>query len=645
MGRLTVVKRQVVRGATGAPGVNAVPADEFIADRVATPGSETRTALDDDFAAKSTQLTVEAGRLSAADLEATFADQATQNTVETGRLSEDTLGQTFAARSTQDTVEAGRLHDDVLTNRFQIPSIYIGANQMVAATGSPSNSPSNSHVPVWRLDSATDESVAFSVKVPKAWATYDVKAIGHNGGAGSGVVRLKCLYGSYADGDDVTVNTDVNAVTFTVSAQNIRQTVKIHAIDPSDHTRTQVFRVLRDADDASDTLGNDWFLSGVELVATEFTIFEPELTEDPDDLDGQAFVQAHNAFLDGLQVWWSSIPPDSDAEDLDFKYYPGTDYASMNSDYVDSTWDLGDKWYTLWGSRFNYGTAFNTKPNILPSPQINSGSRECRSVFTTRQKAEAALKSQIRHLCGLSSGTVQAPWIAAGGIAGDLIAEQDLRDNPETYFTTAWTHDSTTYMVMVDKVLLPTALLGDGPNPSNTKGIRLDYEVQDDRTEAQTTALITDVAGVLHTAGYELSLFTNALNAPSLPKSGIGANLPTLFGLADKMVVWIWGSNAEGSVAASYDNQIATLGTLTTPDWAKIWLFFEIAPDGGFGGNGQGTTIADAEFAYDKLHEPGTDHPTGVEFWRRTAAMGGSQDRLVNRKVSMVCFGTETPPS
>jgi hypothetical protein len=97
----------------------------------------------------------------------------------------------------------------------------------------------------------------------------------------------------------------------------------------------------------------------------------------------------------------------------------------------------------------------------------------------------------------------------------------------------------------------------------------------------------------------------------------------------------MWSENPDGDFQASWDAQMAVLGSLTTPDWAKIILMFEIGSD-------DSTTLADAEWVYDKLHEGGTDHPTFVEFWRRGAQLGGARNRLVNQKIEMICFGTIT---
>jgi len=61
--------------------------DQAVANLVNNAQSKIRIALDKTYANKTTQTTVETGRLSSESLNTTFANKATQDTVETGRLS------------------------------------------------------------------------------------------------------------------------------------------------------------------------------------------------------------------------------------------------------------------------------------------------------------------------------------------------------------------------------------------------------------------------------------------------------------------------------------------------------------------------------------------------------------------------------
>lgn len=635
MGRLTVVKREVVRGATGAPGVNAVPADAFIADRVATPGSETRTALDDDFAAKSTQLEVEAGRLSVSELDETYASAATQDTVETGRLSTDTLGETYAARSVQDAVELGRLNDAVLTGRFGIPLLWIGAEQMWAGQGTPTAATIASFTSTWRFNASVDQGAIFSRRLPKEWLTFDVYAVGANGGAGTGAVRIVGQWkNSDRDGELFTGGLSAGSGGVqTVGLEHVQMSIKVRSGLLNDPTARHHFRIYRTPTDAADTLANDWELAGVLLVPTAFAQIEPELPEEPPSLEGRTFTQAHNALLD-IQVHHQAGPPVDDTDDEEYKFFPGTDYSSRQIGISTSTFS-GGKWGSIWDNRWNYGDAHSKKPNLTVQPVVMIGSRQARTVFTTQALAQAATRAQIRHYLGFSTGDIQSVWTAAGGLVGNIITDTQFRTTPETYCTTEFSDGGEVYMVATDYVVLPAFQFD-----ASFDGVFLDYEPHDTRTPAETTAHISAITADCHAQGYQLFLYTNPLNGNAMPYNGIDAtNLPTLLDTVDFITVLLWAGNDEGSIAASYAAQIAMFGTITTPEWAKIAITFELGPDS------SGTTMADAEWVYDKMHEPGTTHPTTVVVWRNGAVHGGSPSRLLNKRLSMLLFGTDNPPT
>jgi hypothetical protein len=163
--------------------------------------------------------------------------------------------------------------------------------------------------------------------------------------------------------------------------------------------------------------------------------------------------------------------------------------------------------------------------------------------------------------------------------------------------------------------------------------------VQDDRTEAQTTAHLTQIATELQAEGYELMLYLNTLTANGLTHEGLSeANLTTVLAAVDYMTLLLWAGNTDGSIPASYDAMIDMLDPpLTAGEYAKLWPVFQLGTD-------SDTTLADAAWLHDLLHAAGTDHPTRVMFWRSDNDPGGSPDRIYNKKISQVCFGTDYPP-
>jgi hypothetical protein len=403
----------------------------------------------------------------------------------------------------------------------------------------------------------------------------------------------------------------------------------------NDATKPHLIRVRRDATHADDTLSGDWGLLGVELVPKTFVTFQPSVPAPPEDFSVQAFTEAMNDSLGGLRVWHQTNPPVDDTDDESFKYFPGTDFASRQVQLSTSTWTGGDKWVVMWDNRCNYGDAWVKDPNPVVQPRVMIGTRLAYSTFSTREMAMAATRTQIRYVLGMTQTEYEQPWVDAGGDPGDIISDATFRASPETYCTTPFTYRGITYEVSTDIVVLHPFQMGAGE-----RGIMLDYEAHDTRSVADTTAHVQAIAADCATAGKELAFYTNPLNSDIQPYSGLDAtNYPTLLDACDFFTVLLWAGAAEPTIQEAWDNQIALLGTMTTADWAKIAIIFELGTDA------TGTTLEDAEWVHDKLTEAGTDHPTNVIFWIHGTQHGGSLDRLTNKKISMVCFGTESPPS
>lgn len=536
-----------------------------------------------------------------------------------------------ADKSVQVLVEAGRLADEVLSARFQQSRIVIPATQMVAATGTPTMSLRGAFWPTWLLDANVAASVACMVTVPASWAKFDVIVRGMNGGAGAGDVRLRTLHMAHADGEDVTTGSTTANVTVTAGAQNVRQSATARTGLTADSTKTNIIRVERVAADAADTLTNVYAISAIELVATSFVTFVPTPPVEPEAtaVGANFFTKASNADLAGLRVFQQAPPPADDTIDATYPYWPVTD-AATSQNFATSTWAGGNRWSFLWSDRRNYGDAWNKKPNQLPAPVVKIGTQECRAVFTTIARANAATQAKIRFMLGNDAATYQAPWIAAGGSAGDFVTDAAFRANPATYCTTDFAYGSATYKVMVDKVLLPAPRFVDGNRPDLQPGVVLDYEVGDSRTTTETTNFINAVAADVHAAGRQLFLLFNPLNNVNQLYHGYSAaNLPAILAAADFLTLTLWSGNPDGSLSASYANQLALLGGgLSAADYAKLVINFEL-------GN-PGTSLADAQWVHDKLREAGTSHPGKVMFWRNFAAVGGPGTTLTNQKIAAV---------
>jgi hypothetical protein len=270
------------------------------------------------------------------------------------------------------------------------------------------------------------------------------------------------------------------------------------------------------------------------------------------------------------------------------------------------------------------------------------------------------------------------PWLRiAGTSAGDFVFYSQLSANPAAYFTGTFAvanqRSTTTYSIMTDRPWLPSApVTRSNPNglyqrafmmPAEPKyqaapGIALDYEVADGRTTGVgasandpngalnfIAALHDDIHATADSRGRaqtpgQLVLFTDALNAPSMAASGLDAsNLYTICqSHVDLMSVQLFGDNREGSIPASYADQIGVLkagalkaGGKAGIPYSKLFLTFDVA----------GAKPGDALFAHQLLSQGAASSPASapstVWFWNDGAAACSS---AANAQISTVLQGT-----
>lgn len=378
-------------------------------------------------------------------------------------------------------------------------------------------------------------------------------------------------------------------------------------------------------------------------------------TDDPvipnDPTDGLPFFQQlHNSRLNGTRVFQIAPPPRDNSTDTlsKFKFWPATDIATSSTKAItDSTWTGGNKWFFAWSNRSSGATAWNKKPNPLTPPTVkilpkaDEGVTDCRAVFTTVERANAATRVQIRFALGMSRAEYMQPWLSLPGTSvNDFVTDSNFRtdaDNPVTgvrgnvpkkYCTTLTQWLGVDYTVMTDKVLLPPASMS---GSAQHTGVVLDYEVGDSRSPGVTEAFIKAVAADVHSKNKKLILMTNPLNAPTQPHHGLtGTNLPRILDVVDYITVFAWSGNEEGSIPESYKNQLALLGPLNKSDYKKLIIFFELGVPG--------TTTDDAKWVYKKLHEPGQTHPTAIMFWRYWAEQGDPTATHTNQKINLSLF-------
>lgn len=344
-------------------------------------------------------------------------------------------------------------------------------------------------------------------------------------------------------------------------------------------------------------------------------------------LTANCFGKADNARLDGLRVFRIAVPPADDTVDATYTHWPLTD-ATTRADFSASTWS-GNKWHYVWSNRATTGP--NHNPNPIPPPVVTYLGKECRTQYSSIALANAATQGFIRYTLGRSD--YADPWVDAGGAASDFVPYSDYTTNPAAYFTTPVTFNGHDYQVSTDVPLLPAFRLVD-VHPA-TPGVFLDYEVADRRSTAESTAFVQDIADDLHDAGRQLFLFTDPLNGPSQPNTGLtSANLPALsrdyIDILGVYLVRLSGQTVD--FQQSYDDQIDVLrgpSGAETVAYDRLSVVFDVDTN---------STSADATIVHSILTDP-DPHPTVLTFFSDPVA-GGACGSALNDKIAIACFGT-----
>jgi hypothetical protein len=264
-------------------------------------------------------------------------------------------------------------------------------------------------------------------------------------------------------------------------------------------------------------------------------------------------------------------------------------------------------YYFQWANRSNArltnaaGAVVQRKANLQPS---FAGKRQQRSAFTSVAHANACTLAQTASVLGLPQ---QAKTFAAA-VSIHLASELQQPDRAP--------------LGPPDTCLLPMGRL-----PHGRSGVLLDYEVQDGRSDRDTTAFLTQWAQLVHSAGRPAMLLLNPMDAPTQAYTGVSkANAHTIVGLFDLTTILLWSQNPQHSVAASYAAQRAMIAAGGPFNGSRILIDFELAS----------TTVADAQFVRRAIL---ADHLAGVYLWRNEAKVGGDCASEVNAKIAAIAFG------
>ncbi len=352
-------------------------------------------------------------------------------------------------------------------------------------------------------------------------------------------------------------------------------------------------------------------------------------------MTGHCFTKADNARLT-FRVFASAAPPGNDnVTNVTYPHWPATNYSASRAVLTTSTYSEPGHGRELfvWANRRNFGDGnFNRKPNDAPGGGIESSEGyECRATFTSIGLANAATRISLRYILGIDYSGIVA---SHPNLTVYTFAEWNDPARRDAIFDEVSVHGGVAYKTGRNIVLLMEPM-----DASKLTGVKIDYEPQDNRTSAQTDAILALLLKDIHGAGKEAFLLVNPYNQPGAVKSGI-----TVDGLAavleswDWLTLWLHTENVAGSIRAAYDAQVAMLpDNMTAEQWAKIVLRFELGGDPDAAD--PGTTLEDAAWVYAKLTEPGDRHPAALQLHRSLAEAGGVCDSYTNQKIALAVFG------
>jgi len=285
-------------------------------------------------------------------------------------------------------------------------------------------------------------------------------------------------------------------------------------------------------------------------------------------------------------------PPPAHDGAKDYAFYPASSVATMNIEALLRSKSAVKKYYWQWA---NHGPRKIPKGNLVPS---TFQSRSVKAFFSSHAAADACTLAQTAAVLGLRDA-----------------AKKYLRDAGvvESYQPTAGVQDTK-----------DVCLLSPTPVVASTDGILLDYEVADGRTPQWTLEFLSKFARLTKSAGKEVLLYTNPLDAPTQPLTGVHrSNIREITNLFDKVSVFLWRKNRQRNIQESFYSQLDIIGAV---DPGKLFLVFEL----------NGTTFDDARAVRALLdkHRIGT-----VSLWRNYSNQGGNCDTEVNRKIRCVSFG------
>ncbi len=259
------------------------------------------------------------------------------------------------------------------------------------------------------------------------------------------------------------------------------------------------------------------------------------------------------------------------------------------------------------GYAFLWVNRIGSRGNPFFSPYYDNGTL-VKATFTGYREANACTRIQAGYLLGDDMGDLKSIALSRGLTLVN-------RDDDLSWLVS--------YGVLTDTCVLPTDRLD-----NSSKGIVLDYEVQDDRSPDWASRFLIKMAEMIRSHDKSPILYTNPLDGPSRVRNGIDEdNAPEIRSHFDKVSIILWSGHEGSDLRESFRSQVDYWrgSNLIADIKDKILMVFELA----------NTSLADSKLVHKIMNEKSL---TNIMFWRNGAEIGGDCDAEVNKKIACLAF-------
>lgn len=311
--------------------------------------------------------------------------------------------------------------------------------------------------------------------------------------------------------------------------------------------------------------------------------------------------------LDPLIIFRQAPPPLDNHDNVrNYAYGPITDSMALNvAAQNSSSWTRGHDWPMIWANRARVppGHVINAANSIFPVILDPSGVPYM-AEFSSVAKANAVTRAQVLYTIGVPQAQWMAPLLAVGMTAADAIPWATLNAAPKTYFTQASQDGQST--VMLDKMAIPAVVA------ASPYGVVIDWEVQDDRSSAQTIPFLANLSADIHSKNLKAYLYTNPWEDPSNRRDGFSfGRIDQVKSNFDYISLYVWGAPHACDFSLSYPEAIKFLrGVSGVINFSQIILTVDLSLCS--------PSTADAIYNQQKI-----DHFSGYNLYPDGAVQGG----------------------